>query len=122
GQTWDAACRSTPAIIPGASPGTTSSLPKRCNNKGAFGEWGEWDVYDSSCRAHWGDFQDNGCTSVGTRTFASRIWDIPPGQTWDAACKATPAFIANQTFQTPARCSNKSVFGEWGEWDVADKT
>lgn len=122
GQTWDAACRTTPAIVPGSSPETPSSLPARCNDKGAFGEWGEWDVYDRACRAHWGDFQDGGCTSEGTRTFASRIWEVPPGQSWEAACKSTPAFISNHAFQSPARCNDKGAFGEWGEWDVADKT
>jgi phosphatidylserine/phosphatidylglycerophosphate/cardiolipin synthase-like enzyme len=124
GQSGDTACRTTAATLPGtpaALAGAAGSLPVRCNNKGVFGEWGEWDVADGSCRAHWGTFQNNGCTAADTRTFASRIWDIPPGQSWDAACKTTTAVIEGKSFVTPARCNNKGAFGEWGEWDVADK-
>lgn len=70
--------------------------------------------------AQWGDFQDNGCTAIGTRTFASRIWGIPFGRSWDAACKAAAATIQGHFFATPGRCINKGIFGEWGEWDLAD--
>jgi len=77
GQSWEAACASTPITI----RGQTFPSPTRCKNTVIGGEWGEWDVADSSCAAGWGAVQDKDCTSIGKRTFASQIEHIPPVQT-----------------------------------------
>jgi hypothetical protein len=116
GQAWNTACQGTAITI----QGQTFASPTRCFDKGASGEWGEWDISDNSCKASWGSLQDNGC-SAGKHTYASRLWNIPPNQAWDAACRGTPITIQGQTLASPTRCFNKGASGEWGEWDVSDK-
>src|SRR6266478_4340161 len=94
GQSWDAAYQVTPITI----QGRTFASPTRCIDQGGLGEWGEWDIPDNACKPSWGTPQDNGCSSTGIRTFASRLWNIPPGQAWDAACQGTPITIQGRTF------------------------
>src|SRR6266478_195527 len=69
---------------------------------------------------NWGTPQDNGCSSTGIRTFGSRLWNIPRGQSWNAACQGTPITIQGRTFASPTRCIDKGGLGEWGEWDFPD--
>jgi hypothetical protein len=77
----DEACKAAPATILGQS----FPSPTRCVDKGLLGEWGEWVVNDASCAARWSEFQDKGCSAPTVRTFASRLRDVPAGQTWEAA-------------------------------------
>jgi hypothetical protein len=116
GQDWNAACQGTSITI----QGQTYASPTRCIDQGVGGEWGEWDIPDSACKAYWGGLQDNGCSSAGIRTFAARLWNIPPGQSWGVACQGTPITIQGQTFASPIRCVDRGIAGEWGEWDISD--
>ena len=116
--TWEAACAAKSANVLGQS----FAAPTRCVNKGAFGMWGEFDVADSSC-PNWGaPFQRDACRGSGLRQFSARLWDMPPGVTWEAACAGTSATVEGQFFATPTRCVNKGAFGMWGEFDVPDAT
>ncbi len=120
GQSWESACASTPATVQGQSFPT----PSRCVNTGVTGEWGEFDVPDSSCQAqaHWGGFQKGACVASGKRKYSAQIMGVPPGQSWESACASTPATVQGQSFPTPSRCVNTGLGGEWGEFDVTDNT
>jgi hypothetical protein len=66
----------------------------------------------------WGDFKKDSCTSIHNRQYSSVLWDIPFGQNWDAACRATAATIGGGQYSA-ARC--KEAGGHmWGEFDVPD--
>src|SRR5262245_8705674 len=45
GANWDFACRNAPRNVMGID----FPRPARCVNLGLFGEYGEWDVPDTSC-------------------------------------------------------------------------
>jgi hypothetical protein len=68
----------------------------------------------------WGRFQRDSCTSSnpGLRQFSSVLWDIPRGQSWEEACRNTPATIGGRTYHA-SRCKNK-INSMWGEFDVFD--
>jgi hypothetical protein len=70
---------------PGDHTGAVVSLTDEMRGQGLLGEWGEWVVNDASCAARWSEFQDKGCSAPTVRTFASRLRDVPAGQTWEAA-------------------------------------
>jgi hypothetical protein len=93
-----------------------SSSPDRCKKSKALGIdvaiWGEFDVEDSSCKINysdlnWGSWADKGCVHVnlslsaqGTpsgpkdlRQYASVLWGIPAGYSWESACKNMPVRI-----------------------------
>ncbi len=119
GQSWEKACASKDATI----TGHYFAKPDRCRNQGpGIAMWGEFDVLDNSCKAQWGSFQRGACTAIGKRKYSAQILNVPPGQTWENACAATPAKVQGQSFATPSRCRNTGVTGEWGEFDVADSS
>jgi hypothetical protein len=93
-----------------------SSLPDRCKEAKTMGMstgiWGEFDIADNSCKINysdltWGTWADKGCVHVnlslseqGTpsgpkdlRQYASVLWGIPPGYSWENACKNMPVRI-----------------------------
>jgi len=72
--------------------------------------------------ANWGDFQPDKCLRFGVRQYYSRLWNIPVTQSWDAACKSTPATINGISFSAATRCVDKGPLGEWGEFDVPDSS
>lgn len=95
-------------ITKGENP--NSSRPDRCKEAKALGistsVWGEFDIDDKSCKIDysqlkWGSWKDNGCVHVnlslsaeGTpagpkdlRQYASVLWGIPPGYSWESACE-----------------------------------
>ena len=120
---WEAACAAMPADINGQH----FNAPSRCRNMGLSGEWGEFDVQDSTCSAalYWGSetgapgFQRDQCTRPGFRQYSARLWNITGS--WEAACAAMPADINGQHFSAPSRCRNTGT-GERGEFDVADSS
>lgn len=65
---------------------------------------------------HWHPFKNNGCRSVGIRTWASQLMDIVGD--WTKACAHMPADVGGQHFNSPSRCINNA--GMWGEFDVSD--
>ncbi|MGE3937557.1 MAG: hypothetical protein AB7F90_02680 [Nitrospirales bacterium] len=101
-------------VIKGEDP--NSSLPDRCKEAKTMGMstgiWGEFDIADNSCKINyndltWGTWADKGCVHVnlslseqGTpsgpkdlRQYASVLWGIPPGYSWENACKNMPVRI-----------------------------
>ena len=70
---------------------------------------------------HWGSFQADGCSRTGYRQYSAILWSIPFGQSWEAACQATPATINGYSFSAPSRCVN-NFFNEWGQFDVIDRS
>jgi hypothetical protein len=116
---WQGACEQTPATV----ENTYFRTPSRCVNTGLTGEWGEFDVPDSSCAPQWGAFQRDSCRAIGVRQYSSRV-DIPQGIDieWKDACEQTPATVENTYFRTPSRCVNTGLTGEWGEFDVPDSS
>ena len=93
-----------------------SSRPDRCKEAKTLGMstgvWGEFDIDDTSCtinytNLNWGAWKDNGCVHVnlslsaqGTpagakdlRQYASVLWGIPPGYSWESACEHMPVEI-----------------------------
>jgi hypothetical protein len=118
GKSWEDACAETPG--PDETP-VAGRLPDRCINTGNM--WGEWDVPDVGCAANWGSLS-NGCNcgiGVGWRTYSATLWNIPPVQPWDEACRSTPAPPGTDVAgRLPNRCKN-SWGHMWGEWDVRDR-
>src|SRR2546426_2571055 len=116
GQTWENACATTPANVQGQSFAT----PSKCSNTGVTGEWGEFDVNDNTCQAHWGNFQSK-CTTTGKREYSAQL-SVPDGLSWEATCAATSATVGGQSFRSPTRCEKRlaGVGGEWGIFDVND--
>lgn len=103
------------------TPGLDGRVPDRCIDLGAGGIWGEWDRPDTSC-PHWGSYQDDGCVGqTGQREYASRLWEIPPGWSWSAACQTKAGDPpGNGAPRPPDRCVDLGAGGIWGEWDVND--
>jgi hypothetical protein len=69
---------------------------------------------------HWGEFTPNDCVAgMGTREWSAILWDIPQGESWEAACAATAAAVNGN----PARRPNRCVVGlnVWGVWEVPDE-
>src|SRR5690349_2237151 len=69
---------------------------------------------------HWGGFDKGKCVAVGKRQWSARLWDIPPGLSWESACSNMPASIQGQYFSFPTSCVDKGTGGEWGEFDLND--
>lgn len=117
GQTWENACATTPANVQGQSFAT----PSRCNKTLVAGEWGEFDVHDNTCQAHWDSFQRGECTANGKREYSAQL-TVPDGLSWESTCATTPATVAGQSFRFPTRCEKRlaGVAGEWGIFDVND--
>ncbi|MCA9541347.1 MAG: hypothetical protein KC620_20745 [Myxococcales bacterium] len=63
---------------------------------------------------NWGGFRDDGCvdpsTRPGLRQYAARLWDIPAGTTWEAACAKAGATLGGYVFPHPAVCVNALQF------------
>jgi hypothetical protein len=126
GQSWEQACRTTPATIEGQQ----FSGATRCVNTG-FNMWGQFDVQDATCAAHWGEFRKEHCSRLadcapngsslrnGLRQYSAILWDVPAGQSWEEACSTTPAIIEGQQFSGATRCINTG-FNMWGQFDVPD--
>ncbi|MCB1763508.1 MAG: hypothetical protein KDI27_10270 [Gammaproteobacteria bacterium] len=113
-------CRRTPAVVNGQRFAT----PSRCQNLGAGGVWGEFDVADPSC-PFWGNelgkagLVRGDCSALHIRKHYARLWDIADGIDWNRACHTKPATIGPWT-GAPSRCVNKGILGMWGEWYVED--
>lgn len=125
---WDAGtnpmntCAKTGATI----NGQRLAKPNRCQDRGAFGVWGEFDVPDDSC-PFWGNEVGKAgvvrgdCSALNVRKYYARLWDISSGTDWNTACHAEAGHVAGVTVG-PARCVNKGPLGMWGEWLVEDTT
>jgi len=116
GLSWEVACEATGATI----QGQVFAKPDRCKNTGLTGMWGEFDVTDTSCRPHWGEFKRDHCTGTRTRQYSAILWDIPKTLSWERTCALTEATVAGQVFSKPSRCVNTNL-NEWGEFDVTDR-
>ena len=114
GQSWDTACKNTAATIEGNNFRGAS----RCVN--SWNEWGQFDVPDSSCCPRWGYFKQDGCTYNCKRQYSAILWDVPRLQSWDDACKNTPANINGNAFSGAHRCPKTT--NQWGEIDVPDSS
>ena len=136
---WEKACNVQPVVIKGVS----YKRPHQCINN--FGMWGEWYVPDTACKsqdlqnlkARWGKVKREQCVTVPGlsngeyRKYSSRLWDIPQGESWEAACSQWPIEIAGITFDGNVKspgsngfklCKNEAAFGMWGEFYIKDKT
>ncbi|HEV2991883.1 MAG TPA: phosphatidylserine/phosphatidylglycerophosphate/cardiolipin synthase family protein [Candidatus Angelobacter sp.] len=114
GISWESACASTSATVAGQA----FNAPTRCKNLGLGGEWGEFDVKDTSCPS-WGAFKQDDCSGLKKRQFSAILQDIPAGLSWEAACAQTPATVRGTSFSSPTRCRN-TVVAMWGEFDLPD--
>jgi len=72
-------------------------------------------------RPKWGNFQKDTCITAGVRQCSAILHDVPSGQSWERACRTTPATIENQFFSGPTRCVNTGL-NVWGQFDVSDPT
>src|SRR5690349_14445881 len=70
----------------------------------------------------WGDFADKGCARMGARKYSAILWDIPWGQSWEAACATMPADVAGHHFDHPTNCVNDHGLAMWGEFEVPDSS
>ena|SRR5438034_3671613 len=69
---------------------------------------------------NWGSIADNGCQSDGTHKYSAIIWNVPWGQSWEAACASTPGPAGSAVAgRLPNKCVNTGL-NEWGEWYLAD--
>ncbi len=107
GLSRDDTCKKTPAIV----DGVPFAAPARCKNEGIFGEWGEFDLNDSSC-PHWDQF-GTGCDN-GHKTYKAQLLDIPAGMDWTSVCNSTPATIHGVFFPNPEHCAIQGVTGVFG--------
>jgi hypothetical protein len=55
---------------------------------------------------YWGDFRREGCTVWG-RLYSSILWGVEWGQSWEAACRSTPAYI------TTTDGSRVTAYAKW---------
>jgi len=70
---------------------------------------------------HWGEITPKDCVAgTGTREWSAILWDIPEGETWEAACQATPASVNGNPARRPNRCD--AGLNVWGVWDVPDES
>jgi hypothetical protein len=70
-----------------------------------------------AAQPRWGEITPKACLPNGTREWSAILWDIPGGESWEAACDATAASVGGQ-LRYPNRCvTNTNV---WGVWEVAD--
>lgn len=104
GLSWEQACARQGAVI----NGQRFARPARCVNA-RTAMWGEFHVRDNSCRQTWGSFKDNGCVNlderpIGMRSYSAVLWNVPPGQSWEAACANQPVSIAGYNFRSPTVC------------------
>ncbi len=76
----------------------------------------------ASADPRWGTFKRDQCTSIGKRQWSARLWDIPWGKSWEAACNSTPADVNGQHFDAPSRCKNVAGREMWGEFDLSDRS
>lgn len=115
--TWEAACAAQGATV----QGQRFTHPTRCVNRGIGGMWGEFDVDDPGCVAHWGlPIQRDACSGIGLRQYSARLWDVPARVGWLDACAGTPADVGGMRFASPTRCKDLGVGGVWGEFDAPD--
>jgi hypothetical protein len=119
GASWEAACRRMPATVHGVH----FAHPTECTNAHGVNEWGIFYVPAkcnkpaTTARQHWGSFKYNGCVWRGKQayaTYASVLWGIPRGASWEAACMAMPATINGTHFSHPTACKNAGGVNEWG--------
>ncbi|NHZ83208.1 hypothetical protein F2P44_28620 [Massilia sp. CCM 8695] len=119
--TLDQVCKSVVGVKVGGSSLTV--LPNRCVCYALNGWWGEWNVPDSSCAPSFFPVEKGVCsdTKFGARVYSARVNFVPPGMSWETACRS--AKVANiagwEQPRFPDRCLNKGT-GEWGEWDSMD--
>jgi len=104
-----------------------TSLPDRCNKGSGLGIttgiWGAFDVEDTSCKLNlgdltWGAWKQGKCITVPLslderglpsgsrllREYSSVLWNIPPGQSWENACRQKKVEISygnGQKFERP---------------------
>lgn len=68
---------------------------------------------------NWGSIADNGCQSDGTHKYSAILWNIPWGQSWEAACASTPGPAGTAVAgRLPDKCV--TLLNEWGEWYLPD--
>jgi hypothetical protein len=110
GVSWEKACTQT------VNP-EFGRVPDHCENKGAGGEWGFWDIPNSKvCEPSWSKSFNDSCTITGKQVKSAQII-IPTGDNtpWETACEQT----INPEFGTiPNYCKNLNIKGEWGFWDT----
>lgn len=68
----------------------------------------------------WSTIKADACTTAGKRQYSARLWDIPSGTEWMAACMNAPRNVMGVDFAHPTRCVDLGISGMWGEWDVPD--
>ena len=67
--------------------------------------------------SHWGEWKDNGCKyadGVGYREYASVLWGIPWGHSWERACRnKSGSFLSatgiNVSFDRPSGCVKSTI-------------
>ena len=112
---WQGACRKTALTVGGEDFAT----PTRCNDLGAGGMWGEFDVHDSTCSAKWGSWAEGSCVDDEKRVYSSRLENTQTSN-WDAECNQTGFGLNGITFEKPLHCLDKGISGMWGEVEIED--
>ncbi|MDQ1920724.1 membrane dipeptidase [Massilia pseudoviolaceinigra] len=119
--TLDQVCKSVVGVKVGGT--SLTALPNRCVSYALAGWWGEWNVPDTSCAPSFHPVEKGACsgTKFGARVYSARVNFVPPGMSWETACRSVKvANIAGwEQPRFPDRCLNKGT-GEWGEWDSMD--
>jgi len=57
----------------------------------------------------WGKFKNNGCVHKNLRSYSAVLWDIPWGESWEAACAKKSATVGGQYFSHPTVCVKAGV-------------
>lgn len=89
------------------------------------GMWGEFQVYDKSCKPYWDTPKVEECASPGERHVSAILRNIPGGRDWDDACKRTPLVYKSVTYpiEDAAKDCRRDLFNQmWGNWRVPDPT
>ncbi|KAJ7207739.1 hypothetical protein C8J57DRAFT_1319649 [Mycena rebaudengoi] len=114
------ACKETAVEIHGVE----ILSPTQCEDKGCGGVFGHWtvDYLEPTCKPHFDDFNDKGCTSPGSgrRHIESRLWNLQSGDDWSDMCSTTPATFRGLHFDSPEICENWGIRGVWGYWNIED--
>jgi len=111
------ACRETEMSVNGVM-----RKPTRCEDKGANGLFGFWDVEgEAECGTYFNWFKDKGCTArwSGYKRYEMYMENLRPGDDWQVMCSSTPASFMGMTFSHPHYCVRWGE-GTYGLWDIKD--
>ncbi|MDO8366981.1 MAG: hypothetical protein Q7T20_09305 [Saprospiraceae bacterium] len=84
--------------------------PTRCINKGAEGMWGEIEVSDGNCKAHWGPAQRGDCIGDNMRQYTA-VLQAPAGASESLGRSLSSSFRSKAVFPSTVSWKNDQYLG-----------